>query len=137
VNIADPPVRIALAVVALAVAALLTLELYADKRVEAGRGPAFEARGRALPPKLAEQVLADLRAGGRFRPGTDALLTEALVELRAGRAGEAERDARRALEREPRNHQAWSALGASLSRRDPPAARRAARRARELNPRGP
>jgi hypothetical protein len=137
VNIADPPLRIALAGLALVVAAFLALELYADRRVQSGREPAFAAGDRALPPAERRQVLADLRAGGRFRPGTDAILTRALVQLRAGRTADAERLARQALAREPRNHEAWSALAASLGDRDPAASRRAARRARELNPRGP
>jgi Flp pilus assembly protein TadD len=88
----------------------------------------------ALPPARRTRVLDDLRAGQRLHPGTDALLTRALVELRAGHAAEAERLARRATRREPRNWDAWTALAASLQGRDDAASRAAARRAHGLNP---
>ena len=136
-NIADPPVRIALAGLALAVAIFLALELSAETRLQAGRGAVFVAGEKPLAPGARRQVLADLHAGERLHPGTDAILTEALVELRAGHAATAERLARRALGREPRNWEAWRALSATLQGRDDPASRRAAARARALNPLAP
>jgi hypothetical protein len=137
VNIADPPVRIALAGLALAVAVFLVIELHAETRLQAGRSAAFAAGGRPLAPARGRQVLDDLKAGERLHPGTDALLTEALVELRAGQAGVAEALARRAIGREPRNWEAWRALSAALEGRNAAGARRAAARARGLNPLAP
>jgi hypothetical protein len=137
VNIADPPVRIALAGLALAVAVFLALELSAETRLQAGRSAAFVAGEHPLAPGPRSQVLADLRAGERLHPGTDALLSEALVELRAGHARAGERLARRAVAREPRNWEAWRALSAALEGRDDRGARRAAARAHALNPLAP
>jgi hypothetical protein len=137
VNIADRPVRIVLAALALAVAAFLALELRSETRLQAGRSAAYVAGARSLAAGKRPRVLADLRAGESLHPGTDALLAEALVELRAGHAAAAERPARRAVRREPRNWEAWRALGAALEGRDDAGARRAAARARQLNPLAP
>jgi hypothetical protein len=133
----DVMVRIPLALVALAVAVFLALELHSEQRLQHGKAAAFAAGQHGLPPAQRARVLDDLRAGQRLHPGTDALLARALVELRGGRPAEGERLARRATEREPRNWEAWRALGATLQGRDDPAAGRALRRARSLNPLAP
>jgi hypothetical protein len=130
-------VRIPLALVALAVAGFLALERHYESRLDAGQKAAFAAGTHAIPPARRAAVLADLRAGGRLHPGTQALLGQALVELRAGHAAAAERLARRAVEREPRNWEAWRALAGTLRGRDDAAADRAIRRVRALNPRAP
>jgi len=57
-----------------------------------------------------------------------------VVRLRAGETAEAERLARRAVEREPENFAAHAALAATLADSEPEAARRERARARELNP---
>jgi hypothetical protein len=131
-----PPMaaRLALALAALCAAAFLALQLYAHERLQAGQEPAFLAGQRALEPGLREEVLDDLDAAEPFRPGTDALIAAALVRLRAGDEAGAERLARRAVDREPRNFAGYDALAASLRGRDPEGAARAARRSRELNP---
>ena len=79
-------------------------------------------------------MLADLRAAERLRPGTQAILPAALVQLRAGEAGDAERLARRAVEREPRNAVAWRILATILAGRDRAAATHARVRAAALDP---
>jgi hypothetical protein len=130
-------VRIALALVALAVAGFLTAELHYEDRLAAGQKAAVAAGTHAIPPARRAGVLADLRAGGRLHPGTQALLGQTLVELRARHAAAAERLARRAVDREPRNWEAWRALAGTLRGRDDAAADRAVRRVRVLNPRAP
>jgi Flp pilus assembly protein TadD len=115
----------------------LALELHSEHRLQRGKVAVFLSGQHALPPARRAGVLADLRAGERLHPGTDALLARALVELRAGHAGQAERLARQATQLEPRNWEAWRALAASLQGRDNAAAERAVRRVRQLNPRAP
>ncbi len=129
--------RIALALVALVVAGFLVGELHYEDRLDAGQKAVFAAGTHAIPPARRAAVLADLRAGRRLHPGTQALLAEALVDLRAGHAAPAERLARRAVDREPRNWDAWRALAGTLRGRDDAAADRAIRRVRALNPRAP
>jgi Tfp pilus assembly protein PilF len=133
----DVMVRIPLAIAALAVAVFLALELHSEHRLQRGKAAAFAAGQHALPPDRRAGVLDDLRAGQRLHPGTDALLARALVELRAGNAADAERLARTATKREPRNWEAWRALAATLQGRDDAASRAASQRARSLNPRAP
>jgi Flp pilus assembly protein TadD len=115
----------------------LALELHSEHRLQRGKAAVFLSGQHALPQARRARVLADLRAGERLHPGTEALLARALVQLRAGHPAEAERLARSATEREPRNWEAWRALGASLQGRDDAAAERAVRHARRLNPRAP
>jgi predicted Zn-dependent protease len=126
--------RIVMAVAAVCVAGVLGAQLYAQERLDEGRVQVFLAGERPLPPERRESVLSDLRAAERLRPGTEAVLGQALVRLRAGQTAEAERLARRAVHREPENHEAYAALAATLAGTDPAAARRASARARELNP---
>jgi hypothetical protein len=126
--------RVVLALASLCVAAVLALQLYAHERLQAAQVPTFLAGQRPLEPGLRSQVLEDLDAAEPLRPGTDALVTESLVRLRAGDDAGAERLARRAVEREPRNFTARNALAVALRDRAPAAADREARRARELNP---
>jgi Tetratricopeptide repeat len=129
--------RIALALAALAIAGFLAAELHYENRLDAGQKAAFAAGLHAVPRAQRPAVLADLRAGERLHPGTEALLGEALVKLRAGQPAAAEPLARRAVDREPRNWEAWRGLAATLAGRDDAAASRAIGRLRELNPRAP
>jgi hypothetical protein len=133
----DVMVRIPLAIAALALAVFLALELHSEHRLQQGKAAAFAAGQHALAPDRRARVLDDLRAGQRLHPGTEALLTRALVQLRAGHAAEGERLARDAPRREPLNWEAWRALAAALQGRDDAASRAAARRARGLNPHAP
>jgi hypothetical protein len=116
------------------VAGLLAAQLYAQERLNDARLETFLSGERPLPPERRQSVLSDLEAAEPLRPGTDSLLAQALVRLRAGERGEAERLARRAVGREPDNYATHAALAATLAERDPAAARRESARARELNP---
>ncbi len=126
--------RILTVAAALCVTGLLAAELYAQTRLDRGRDAAFLAGQTALPPDRRQSVLDDLEAAGSLRPGTDALVARAYVQLRAGAPGEAAGLARRAVEREPDNHVTWTALAATLRDTDPAGARRAIERARRLKP---
>ena len=126
--------RIVTVAAALCVMAILAVQLYAQRRLDDGRETAFLAGQSALEPDERRRVLDDLETAGALRPGTDALVARAYVQLRAGEAVEAARLARRAVEREPDNHVPWTALAESLRHADPAGARRAAERSRRLNP---
>ena len=96
------------------------------RRLEDGQLQAFLSGSTPLPADRRQSVLADLRAAEALRPGTDALLGQALAA--------AERLARRAVIRGPENFAAHLALAAALAGSDPQAARREGALARKLNP---
>jgi predicted Zn-dependent protease len=126
--------RIALAAGALVVAVLIGLLLHSESRLQDGRRVATTGGGRPIAAARRAQAIEDLRAGARLHPGTEALLARALVELRGGSAAAAERLARRAVDREPDNFEAWRALAAALRGQGDPGAAKAARTAQRLNP---
>lgn len=129
--------RIVTVVAALCVAVVLAVQLYAERRLEAGRETAFLAGRTPLAPDLRRQVLNDLESAGALRPGTDALVARVYVWLRAGDEAEATSLAVRAVSREPDNYVTWSALAESLRETDPAGSSRATERARRLNPPAP
>lgn len=110
------------------------MQLYAQRRLDDGREAAFLAGQNALPSDQRRQVLDDLENAGALRPGTDAPVARAYVQVRAGADEEAAGLARGAVEREPENHVTWAALAEALEEIDPAGAREAADRARRLNP---
>ncbi len=132
----DVPWRVTSAVVALAVAAGLAIELVAETRVQSAREATFVAGQRGLPAPERRRALDNLEAGQHWRPGTEALTTEAYVLLRAGDRGGAERAACEAVRREPEDAQVWRTLAAVLEAARSPGAAAAAARAHRLDPRG-
>ncbi len=74
------------------------------------------------------------RDAGRLAPGERRVLLLASVKLRAGDAAGALRLARGAARREPENAEAWLAVARAAREADPPLARSALQRLRELVP---
>jgi predicted Zn-dependent protease len=129
---AEVLVRIALAVVALAVVAALAAELRAhDMLANAGEV--------AAQPKPAaadiDAQLDDLKTVADLRPGSQAALASAALNLRTRRYVAAVRDATRATQREPENFSAWVTLAVARGATGDAAGRRAAfAKAHALNP---
>ena len=129
------PARILGAAAALVVAAFLAWQLQAQWLLETARDDVATAPAGALDDDLRERALRDLRRAGARRPGTDALVLRAQVELRSGSHAAAARLAQDAVDREPQRFDAWVIVAAGLARSgDPAGARRALARARRLNP---
>jgi hypothetical protein len=127
------PLRLALALIALAVSGLLFVQLSAEKRLNDARDVVFEGLERGDPRR--EDAIAELLDVADLQPGTEALL---LASQARSFGGENERGAalaRRAIDREPRSFSAWATLGLALRDLDPRAARRAFEHASRLNPR--
>jgi cytochrome c-type biogenesis protein CcmH/NrfG len=127
------PLRVLLAVVALGIAALMGLQLSAEKRLKDSRDTVNEVRQRGDPRR--EEAIRTLLDVADVQPGTEALLlaSTARSSREEDRAGAAL--ARRAVDREPDNFAAWITLGFALRDIDRPAALDALERARRLNPR--
>jgi hypothetical protein len=126
--------RAAGVLIALLIVAALAFQLMTQKDLAAAREAAFLAGEKPLPAGQRERVLDDLRSVSDRQPGTEALVTESLVWLRADELGRAEAAARRATEREPDNAAAWLALAAALQASRAPGVARARDRALELDP---
>jgi hypothetical protein len=127
------PLRLLLAVGALAVAAFMGLQLSAEKRLKDGRDTVNEVLKRGDPRR--EDAIRTLLDVADVQPGTEALLlaSTARSSRQEDRAGAAL--ARRAVDREPDNFAAWLTLGIALREIDRPAALDALERAGRLNPR--
>jgi cytochrome c-type biogenesis protein CcmH/NrfG len=127
------PLRLVLAVGALAVAALMGLQLSAEKRLKDGRDTVNEVLKRGDPRR--EDAIRTLLDVADVQPGTEALLlaSTARSSRQEDRAGAAL--ARRAVDREPDNFAAWLTLGVALREIDRLAALDALERAGRLNPR--
>jgi cytochrome c-type biogenesis protein CcmH/NrfG len=126
------PERIVLAVVSLAVAACFVVAFYAARAEDRLSDLRFR------PPELGQ---ADLRRAeqleqdaGRLTPGERRAIVLATVRLRGGDAAGALRTARAAARREPENAEAWLAVARAAREADPPLAREALQRLRELVP---
>ena len=126
------PERIAVAVIALAVAACFAVALSAARAEDRLADLQFR------PPQLAP---ADLRRAnglerdaGRFTPGERRVLVLANVRLRGGDAKGALALARGAARREPENAEAWLAVARAAREADPALAKTALQRLRELVP---
>ena len=127
------PVRVVLAVGALALAAFLGLQLSAEKRLKDSRDTVNEVLKRGDPRR--EEAIRTLLDVADVQPGTEALLLASTSRSSRGqdRAGAAL--AQRAVDREPDNFAAWLTLAIALKDIDRPAALDALERARRLNPR--
>jgi hypothetical protein len=127
------PLRLVLAVGALAVAAFMGLQLSAENRLKDGRDTVNEVLKRGDPRR--EDAIRTLLDVADVQPGTEALLlaSTARSSRQEDRAGAAL--ARRAVDREPDNFAAWLTLGVALREIDRPAALDALERAGRLNPR--
>jgi predicted Zn-dependent protease len=127
--------RIAAATLSVVLAGLLAWQLHGQALLEHARDEVRTAPPGALDEGLRSRALRDLERAGSRRPGTDALVLRAQVELRAGRHPQAASLARELVDQEPDSFAGWVILAASLGRTgDPAGARRALARARELNP---
>lgn len=127
------PVRVVLAVLALALAAFLGLQLSAEKRLKDSRDTVNEVRERGDPRR--EDAIRTLLGVADAQPGTEALLLASTARSSRGEARPGATLARRAVAREPDNFLAWLTLGFALKDVDRPAALRALERAHRLNPR--
>lgn len=127
------PVRVVLAVLALALAAFLGLQLSAEKRLKDSRDTVNEVRERGDPRR--EDAIRTLLGVADAQPGTEALLLASTARSSRGEARPGAALARRAVAREPDNFLAWLTLGFALKEVDRPAALRALERAHRLNPR--
>jgi Flp pilus assembly protein TadD len=133
-NMADVLARIGIAAVATLVATALAYELHAyDVYAPAA---AVATSFRAPPAQREASLLHDLERASDLRPGTQALIAAATLEVRLGHPRAGARFAERATRREADNFSAWSTLGVALGAAgDASAAKAAYARARELNPR--
>jgi cytochrome c-type biogenesis protein CcmH/NrfG len=127
------PVRIALAVGALAVAAFMGLQLSAEKRLKDSRDTVNDVLKRGDPRR--EDAIRTLLDVADVQPGSEALLLASTARSSRGENRPGAALARRAVSREPDNFAAWLTLGFALRDVDRPAALRALERAHRLNPR--
>jgi predicted Zn-dependent protease len=128
----DVPGRIAIALAAALVAAALAVELRAHDLLA-------HASHRATAPKLTpakvDATLHDLKRVTDLRPGSQALLLAAGLDMRTRRYQDAERLAAHATRREPDNFATWVTLGVARSAAgDATGAKAAYARAHVLNP---
>lgn len=127
------PIRIALAVAALAVAGFMALQLSAEKRLKDSRDTVYEVLKRGDPRR--EDAIRTLLDVADVQPGTEALLLASSARSSRGEDRPGAALARRAVGREPDNFLAWLTLGFALKDVDRPAALSALERAHRLNPR--
>lgn len=126
--------RIALAAAALALTGWSAYGLRTEQRLDAGRLINLAASRDRVDPALVRSTLQSLDDVARVRTGAEPYLQAAGIAGKSGDDRRAERYLRAALRREPESFVAWRGLAALLARRDPEGARRAAARARALNP---
>jgi hypothetical protein len=129
-------VRIALAVVSLAVAIALGYQLRAHDIIANGAELAAQPHPGEMDV-LAQQI--DLRGVAKdLRPGSQASLAEAALDLRTRDYRGAVQAATRATKREPKNFSAWVTLAVARGALGDAAGRREAfAKAHELNPLDP
>ena len=124
--------RIALALFALAVVAVLAAELRAHDLLANSAGVATQAKPTAA---AVDKQLGDLKTVDDLRPGSQAALAAAALDLRLGRYPAAVQAATRATKAEPDNFSAWVTLAVARGGAGDNAGRRAAfARAHLLNP---
>jgi Flp pilus assembly protein TadD len=128
-------VRIALALTALAVTIALALQLRAHDLL----ANAAETAAQPKPSQaLVDKRLSDLNKVNDLRPGSQAALAAATLDLRTSRIPAAIGDAARATHREPKNFSAWVTLAVARGNAGDKRGRDAAfAKAHELNPRYP
>lgn len=125
------PVRVLLALVALAVIAWMALGLRSTNALQAGESVRDEASASAAQLERARE---DLSRAREYAPDADALLVEAELLSRAGREGEAVPLLERLVAHEPENVEAWFLLAGATEHTDPERFAEAARRGRALSP---
>jgi len=127
------PIRVGLAVCALAIAAFMGLQLSAEKRLKDSRDTVNEVLKRGDPRR--EDAIRTLLGVADVQPGTEALLLASTARSSRGESRSGAALARRATGREPDNFLTWLTLGFALKDVDRPAALHALERAHRLNPR--
>jgi Flp pilus assembly protein TadD len=134
-NIADVAARIALALLATAIAAGMAVQLHAHDLVGGSVAELKRETGRKADPAQHEKALDDALDASRLQPGTGALFVAIGLETRARHAAQAERLALRATRREPTNFATWLTLGVVRQGRGNAAGAKAAfDEAQRLNP---
>ena len=126
-------VRVPLAVVALAIAAFLAVQLSAEHRLKENRDVVLEGLPRG--DQRREDAIRALEDVAGVQPGTEALLAASGARSSGGEPGRGAALARRAVGREPDNFGAWLTLAIALKDVDRAAASDALERAHRLNPR--
>jgi tetratricopeptide (TPR) repeat protein len=133
---ADVLARITLAVAALAIAALMALEIGPARMVDHARKLVNNRGAAHLSAAQREGIARDLADAASLRPGSDAFQFAAGYASLDGRTAEALRYGRRAVEREPENTSAWIVYGYAQARAgDRAGAERSFQRVKQLNPR--
>jgi tetratricopeptide (TPR) repeat protein len=125
--------RLPLAVLALAIAAFMAVQLDAEHRLKDGRDIVNEVLPRG--DQRREEAVRELLDVADVQPGTEALLLASTARSSRGEFRRGAALARRAVEREPDNFGAWVTLGFALKDIDRRAALDALERAHRLNPR--
>jgi Flp pilus assembly protein TadD len=129
---AEVIVRVAGALLALAVVAALVVQLHAHNLLANAAEVATQAHPK--PAEVKRQV-EDLKTVDDLRPGSQGALAAAALDLRTGRYAAAVAAAARATDREPKNFSAWVTLAVARGGAGDAAGRRAAfAKAHELNP---
>jgi len=126
-------VRIVLALVALAIAGFMGLQLSAEKRLKDSRDTVNAVLERG--DRRREEAIRTLVDVSQVQPGTEALLLASQSRSSRQQDREGAGLARRAVNREPDNFAAWVTLAVALKDIDRPAALDALERAGRLNPR--
>jgi tetratricopeptide (TPR) repeat protein len=126
-------VRVPLALLALAVAGFMAVQLSAEHRVNESRDTVNEVLQRSDPRR--EQAIRDLLDVAGVQPGTEALLLASTARSSRGEFRRGAALAQRAVDREPDNFAAWLTLGFALKDVSRQAALDALERAHRLNPR--
>lgn len=129
---AEVVVRIGVALVALGVVAAMAVQLRGHDLLADGTALAPQPKLRAAQVKSA---IADLDGAQKVRPGTQALMLKAGLELRTAQYRAASAAAKEATAKEPRNFATWVTYG--LARRavgDEAGAKQAFARSKALNP---
>jgi len=114
------PLRLLLALGALAVAAFMGLQLSAERRLANSRDTVNEVRERSDPRR--EEAIRRLVDVAELQPGTEALLVAATSRTANGQGARAVALARRAASREPDNFLTWLTLAFAAKDVDRPAA---------------
>jgi hypothetical protein len=125
--------RVPLALVALAIAAFMAVQLSAEHRLKDGRDVVNEVLRRGDPQR--EDAIRELLDVADVQPGTEALLLASTARSSRGEFRQGGVLARLAVDREPDNFAAWVTLGFALKDVDRRAALDALERAHGLNPR--
>jgi hypothetical protein len=127
--------RIALVVVAVAIAVGMAIELHARDLTDSAVTE-LKNETPALKDRAANRAaIQDALDAANLRPGTGALFTAIGLEVRAGDLAAAERIATRATKREPDNFATWVTLGVvRQARKENAAAQAAFARVKTLNP---